>query len=77
MAKAESGLLADSVSRAHTQKLVLTSSAIPRYNRITRHLVDIGVPAEKEVIQWGTVYVDVVRGGACGVTERLFSFVPQ
>ena len=26
-------------------------SLIPRYTRITRHLVDIGVPAEKEVIQ--------------------------
>jgi len=24
---------------------------IRRYNRMTRHLVDIGVPAEKEVIQ--------------------------
>jgi hypothetical protein len=28
-----------------------TSSPMPRYTRIIRHLVDIGVLAEKEVIQ--------------------------
>jgi len=41
--------------------LVLTSPRSRVILELLDILVDIGVPAEKEVIQWGTVYVDAVE----------------
>jgi hypothetical protein len=43
------------------ETLVLTSHRIPRYLGSLDTLVDISLPAEKEVIQWGTVYVGPVE----------------
>ncbi len=56
------------------ETLVLTSPDPALYSDSLDTLVDIGVPAEKEVIQWGTVYVEAVEEALVRLPSASFLF---